>query len=142
MKQVTCGIIIYSPINDRYLVGHSTGNKHYDIPKGVYDDSDSDHLTTAVRECYEEFGLKINPKNISDIGLFYYNSKKNIHLFKTHLNITDDVFSKLKCHSSFTHFSGKELPEIDFYKLVTKNEFLTIIPKSLKQCIINHHINL
>lgn len=41
MKKTTCGIIIKNEFNE-ILLGHSTNNIHYDIPKGIKENKEDD----------------------------------------------------------------------------------------------------
>ena len=79
MRKVTCGIVIR--VNNKILLGHSTGNKHWDIPKGLKDEGES-FKEAALRETLEETGLNLYNEYLKDIGQFKLNSSKDIYLFE------------------------------------------------------------
>jgi 8-oxo-dGTP pyrophosphatase MutT (NUDIX family) len=57
MTQISCGILV---MNERreLLMGHVTGLRHWDIPKGIKDEGESP-LVAALRETEEETGLRL-----------------------------------------------------------------------------------
>ena len=55
----TCGIIFYR--DGQILVGHTTGQEHWDLPKGKTEGSET-FKEAAVRECYEETGFEIDER--------------------------------------------------------------------------------
>jgi len=76
MKQLSAGILIHDS-NNNLLLGHSTGNSHWDIPKGLVDENET-VKETALRECLEEFNIDLSNKEIIEVGQFKLNKKKNI----------------------------------------------------------------
>lgn len=111
---LSCGVIIINDKNE-VLLGHSTGNKFYDIPKGACENEEL-RVETAIRECKEETGLELRKEQLQDIGVFAYNKYKNLHLFICHLNIKD--LNVLECNSFFENrYTKKECPEFDGYIL-------------------------
>ena len=66
MAILSCGIVV-RPAVGRLLLGHSTGWRFWDIPKGVAE-AGEDERTAAVRECFEETGLLTRPQRL--IGVF------------------------------------------------------------------------
>lgn len=118
-KEVTCGVIIIRDIDSvrSLFMAHSTGNKFWDIPKGVGEVSES-AIQTAIRELDEETGFKVTKCELTDLGIFSYNSKKDMHLFWYR---GDQVFeaNQAFCTSFFKcPFSGKERPEADDFAYV------------------------
>lgn len=108
--KTSCGVLVTD--GRQLLVCHVTGKPQWDIPKGEKDEFE-DCKTTAVRECYEETGLIINPDHLLDIGMFDYLPSKRLHLFiYTVLPLPDT--KKMRCSSFFNHY-GKQLPEVDSY---------------------------
>lgn len=70
-------VIIY---DNKILLEHPKGQKWfatYSIPKGRVEDGE-DHLSTAIRETYEELGIKIdaNQINPNDKGYINYTDNK------------------------------------------------------------------
>lgn len=124
MKQTTCAIVL---IDERgsILGCHSYGqkeNKGYDFPKGCKEDGETD-LEAACRELYEETNItltKEDKKDLIDLGLHKHNREKNIHIFL--LKVEEfPALDLLKCNSYFERH-GKEYPEVDGFKIITKDE--------------------
>ena len=126
MKNVTCAIVIANKDGD-ILGCHGTNKPFengYDFPKGCRDDSDANDLETALRELREEAGHVLTDEEKSQVidgGIHHHNAKKNIHLF---IHIVDKFpdLSQLKCTSYFTNERGREIPEVDGYKIIRKDE--------------------
>jgi len=123
-KKITCGIIIIDKDNN-ILAGHPTGKKYdkecYDILKGCCDNGEEE-LDCAIRELYEESGYIIKDKeNIIDLGIIDYKKDKDIHLFLYRINKMPDL-KTLKCISYFETDNGRSLPEMNGYKVISKNE--------------------
>ena len=119
-NRITCGIIIM----DKYkniLGGHGTNKQGFDLLKGCCDENESD-LECALRELREESGIILNNENIIDIGIKKYVKGKDIHLFlyKIGNNVID--LKSLNCTSYFETKSGKMLPEINYYRMIKKDE--------------------
>lgn len=106
--QISAGIIFI--FDNKILLGHSTGNKHWDIPKGLIEDHESP-VQAAARETEEETGILVSEEELNDLGEFKYRSDKKLHLFLCKNKNVD--ITQFQCNSYFKHFSGKTLPEID-----------------------------
>lgn len=119
MKELSCGIIILNEY-DEILMGHSTGNTFYDLPKGGIEDGET-HLQCALRECLEETGLDFTSSPLIEIGMMKYNKKKDLFLFLAHVLKLSIDFDMLACT---THFDDGERqhPEFDGYHWVTVDE--------------------
>lgn len=140
-SNLTCGIIIYLERLDKFILGKSTGNNHYDIPKGMYEEQDKKPIITAIRECEEEFGLTFSEDQLIDLGRFSYNQAKDIHLFLAKTEFNESILKKLSCLSFFEHYRTKErLPEISHYRLFSKEEMIDKTPKSLKRTLLNNNL--
>ena len=136
---VTCGIILMD-YKGNILAGHTTGKKWkekgtYDILKGCSEVGEED-IETAIRELKEESSFDVSKykHKIKDIGIFDYIKGKDIHLFLLKLKYLPNI-SKLKCDSFFEH-NGKQLPEINEYRIIGNNErdyFSNSIQKVLKK---------
>ena len=124
MKTTTCALVIINKDGD-ILGCHGYGKpveNGFDLPKGCYDDTDKDHLATALRELKEEAGIVLlESEPIIDAGIHNHNSKKNIHIFIYRTEKFPDIES-LHCTSYFTDIHGKEVPEVDYYKIISKDE--------------------
>lgn len=118
---VTCGLLIMNEQKE-ILVAHSTGNKFWDLPKGLRDEGETS-LQAVLRECDEETGLIFNPHDLSYLGEHAYNSKKRIALFFVAVKKEDIDMSNLICRSMFEHpLSKKMLPEADDFKWIPFTE--------------------
>ena len=147
MKNVTCAIVIVNKDGD--ILGCHGTNKPiangYDFPKGCRDASDENDLETALRELREEAGHVLTDEEKSKVidgGIHSHNAKKNIHLFIHKVDKFPDL-TKLKCTSYFTNERGREIPEIDGYKIIKKDErekyFYNVLQN--KFCIIDQILN-
>lgn len=138
MKQISAGIII-TDINNM-LVGHSTGNAHWDIPKGEIQIGETVR-ETAIRETMEEFGIDLSTNfGMIDLGLLKYTKHKDLYLF---LSIVDNLPdpTNCKCDSYFT-INQKQLPEIDDYKIISLDESGNYLTKSMSKIIHNLNVEM
>lgn len=133
MKKISAGIIIQNE-NDQFLVGHSTGNKFYDLFKGKTEDQETP-LQTALRECQEESGLVIDGSLVKDLGLFTYNKEKNLHLFLYQINKQDIDMSKLKC-TTYVVKPTYKYPEMDSFTWFSAEELLNNTAKSMNKIFV------
>lgn len=134
-KKITCGILVETS-DDKFLIGHSTNNEHYDIPKGQQEEGET-YIETAIRETKEEFNLCFKEKDLTFITLEKLNKKKNLALFYTKLKNNVDI-KDLSC-STFVN-NDLSFPEIDYYVVVNKEELLQKVSKSLKEYLLNNKI--
>jgi predicted NUDIX family NTP pyrophosphohydrolase len=114
---LSCGIVV---LNDHaeILLGHVTGAPHWDIPKGCAD-PEEDPLAAALRETYEETGIIVPARAVTEIGEIAYRGGKALHLFaiKTYRHELD--LANCKCRSYFTEKgTGRSRPEVDGFKWV------------------------
>ena len=113
----SCGVIILNEYNEMFM-GHSTGNKFHDLPKGMLDEGENE-LDCAIRECLEETSIDLSSRSLKDIGLFKYNSAKNLHLFVVSIKKEDIKLEELVCNSFFENpYTKKQQPEVDGFKWV------------------------
>jgi len=134
---VSCGIIMYKKINDKYyyLCVHPGGpyfkykdKNTWSIPKGVVENNES-LKETACREFEEETGIKITKELKSKliyIGYVKQKGGKIVHGWVLEDPLTDRV---LDLHSDtftmeFPKHSGniKEFPEVDKLKYISSTE--------------------
>ncbi len=111
---LSCGLLV---INERseLLVGHSTGNEHWDLPKGLIDPGERP-IDCALRETSEEFGLSFDPRNLHDLGRQRYYRGKDLHLFAVGVDSREIRPEECTCTSYFAHYqTGESVPEIDAY---------------------------
>ena len=116
--KTSCGVIIINEFNELFM-GHSTGNKFYDIPKGLLDEGENE-LACAIRECKEETSIDLSNKNLEVIGLYPYNKEKNLYLFLVSMKKQDIDLNTLVCNSFFEDYYTKKLkPEVDEFKWIS-----------------------
>jgi len=123
MKIVTCALVII----DKYgnILGcHGTGKpteNGYDFPKGCAEQGEN-HLDAALRELMEETGIILSKSEpIIDAGIHSHNKRKDIHIFIYRIKQFPDI-KTLNCTSYFLDRNGKEAPEMDSFKIISKNE--------------------
>ena len=124
-------VIIY---NGKILLGHTTGRKSntgYGIPKGGIEEGES-NLQAAIRETYEEFGIKINPRLIDKTERTFavtsrkYNYNKVVYYYVVNINdlsqigLKEEVIQKRKL----------QLEEIDDARFFTRKEAEDLIMHS------------
>jgi 8-oxo-dGTP pyrophosphatase MutT (NUDIX family) len=114
MPRVTsCGVVLLN--RHRLFVCRATGTARWDLPKGVADPGEAP-LDAAVREAWEESGLRIEPESLHDLGEFVYLPGKRLHLFA--LNAADGAFdtTQCRCRAYFEHpRTHRQLPEADAF---------------------------
>lgn len=147
MKAVSCGFLIHDIAADKYLLCHATqygttsfADGNWTIPKGVIDDGETD-LECAIRETYEETGIKLlDFVSIDKLSLcskhVIMSKKKDIHVFTLHINDPRIVSFDMKCTSiidnpNMSHMNG--LPEVDNFGWFDSNECKRLVFNSLKQ---------
>ncbi len=139
--KTSCGVLIINEFNEIF-VGHSTGNKFFDIPKGLLDEGETP-IDCAIRECKEESSIVLDKKNLIDLGLFKYNKEKNLHLFLIKVKKDSIDIGSLVCTSMFEHvYTKKMLPEADYFKWMkyedVTNDCAKSMGKLLKSLIENN----
>jgi 8-oxo-dGTP pyrophosphatase MutT (NUDIX family) len=125
-KTVSAGILV--KCHDKYVIGHVTGNSHYDIFKGRTETGES-LLQTAIRECKEESSLIFIGSEMTYLGLNHYTPKKDLALFIARKDdvIIEDLICELVMDNGET--------EMDFYEMVTFDELLTKVGKSMRKVL-------
>ena len=95
-----------------WLLGHATGQRHWDIFKGMPDPNEIPEQT-ALRELREETGLTISQSLLFDTGIHAYRPDKKLHIFTAHVDVD---CSTLKCTSFFEHpKTHQTIPEMDAF---------------------------
>lgn len=127
MSVTSCGILVKH--GDKYVIGHATGQKHFDIFKGRMDAGET-HLQTALRECREESGLIFEGKDLHDLGLHDYLKQKMLYLYITKVDAVD--MAALTC----TTFFDDDILEMDYYEEFYFEEMLTHLGKNMRRIFI------
>lgn len=132
MKTISYGILIFKEVDNQtcLFMAHSTNNTFWDIPKGGAELGESPE-DTVLRELKEETGFHLSNKDIIDIGLFPYNSKKDLHLFIASKDLFFDE-KKAICTSCFD-FHGKSIPEVDDFKFIPLKDVENVCAKSFQK---------
>ncbi len=129
MKSLTCAIVILNEF-DEILLCHSTGNNHYNLPKGMIDEGETP-LEAAIRECREETGLVFTPDQLEIIGTYSYTPVKDIFLTVALVEKNTIDMNALVCESMFERY-GKQFPEMDGYMWSPIKDSLRHMPKNLQ----------
>ena len=111
-RAISCGVLLVSG-RDELFACHATHTARWDLPKGVADPGEAPR-DAAVREAWEEAGLRLPADALVDLGEFAYLPAKRLHLFA--LRVADDAIalSRCSCRSFFPHHrTGKATPEAD-----------------------------
>lgn len=123
-KRTSCGVLV--KYGGKYVLGHATGQNHYDMFKGGMESGET-IIQTALRECEEESGLIFQEKDLHFISHTDYTSKKDLVIYVAKidsLNLAD-----LKC-TTFIKGSTDRL-EMDYYALMDFDEMLAKVGKSM-----------
>lgn len=128
--KISCGVIIINENNEIFLA-HSTGNKFYDIPKGLMDEGETP-IESAIRECKEETSIILDKSRLIDLGEHKYNREKNLHLFIYPVMKSDINLDILVCNSFFTcPYTKKEKPEADGFEWFSQDLLTEKCAKSM-----------
>src|SRR3954470_24008713 len=106
---VSCGTLIVNP-DGKLLLCHVTGTAHWDIPKGMQDAGETT-LEAAIRELWEEAGIRFPAEAFEDVGEFDYRKDKRLHLYKVAAGEELTTLDDLVCSSFFPHHkTGEDTP--------------------------------
>lgn len=114
-KTLSAGVIVYD--GNRFIIGHATGGRHWDIPKGKIEPNEV-AIAGAVRELEEETGLQAPFKELVHLGIFKYKRDKDLSLYLWRVKNLSEL-KDLVCKSTFINRHGSTLPELDKFMYVT-----------------------
>lgn len=120
--QITCGIFLYSTRLKKVLACHATQARwnSWSIPKGLKEE-DEDAYTAAMRELYEETGIKLAAADMDQVralpAVKYQKQNKELQSFLviSHKDFSEHTFS---CH---TLVEGR-FPEVNKWKWISLDE--------------------
>lgn len=134
MKKVTCALVMIDR-SGNILGCHGYGKPQrngFDFPKGCHDETDVDHLATALRELYEETGIVLSrSSDIIDLGIHPHTREKDIHIFVNRVDKFPNL-SELHCDSTFVDRKGDVVPEMDGYAIIQPSERATLFYGALQ----------
>ena len=111
---LSCGVLLFNE-RDELFLAHATGNRHWDVPKGLIDPGETP-LAAALRETREETGISLDDVGWLDLGRHAYRPGKDLHLFARRVSTSQVRVADCVCTSMFVHArSGKSLPEADCF---------------------------
>lgn len=114
----SCGIIFYK--DGQILLGHATGQSHWDLPKGKTEDNET-FIQAAVRECEEEIGFIASEDKLLLLGEVPYRKGKRLVLFfYTSTEIPNE--DNCTCNSTYINKYGQQKPEFDDFRYVPLTE--------------------
>lgn len=138
-KFLSCGLLI---INERaeLLVGHSTGNEHWDLPKGLIEPGEAP-VDCALRETHEEFGLAFEPASLINLGRHAYYRGKDLHLFAVGVDSAEIRPEQCTCTSYFPHYrTGESVPEVDAYAWASDMSLGVRLAASMRRLLLGRSL--
>ena len=127
MKSVSCGVLVFDPAGN-LLLGHANASRYWDIPKGE-GTAQEQGAQTAVREAFEECGLRLLPGQLREIGLFGYRRNKELRLFA--VLVAHFEAKSCVCSSFYTDRHGRLCPEMNGFRWATPEELPLLCAPSL-----------
>ena len=122
MKTTTNAVVIINKAGD-ILGCHGYKRPElggYDFPKGEVEEGEI-HKAAAIRELREETDIYLNDSyRLIDAGIHTHNNEKDIHIFIYRTTYFPPL-EQLKCSTYFERY-GKQFPEVDGYKIISKSE--------------------
>jgi 8-oxo-dGTP pyrophosphatase MutT (NUDIX family) len=111
-RAVSCGVLLLNGRGEVFAC-HATGTPRWDLPKGVADPGEAPR-DAAVREAWEECGLRLPANLLVDLGEFDYLPAKRLHLFALRVAAAGIDLPRCRCRSFFDHHrTGQPMPEAD-----------------------------
>ncbi len=131
-KSTSCGVVITD--GNKLVVGHVTRGKWWDLPKGGMNPGES-FLEAALRELNEETGLVVEDTSaLTPLGVFLYKPKKDLVLYLWKVEQMPDPTS-LVCKSTFKDSKGRDVKELDQFKVVTWQEAANLVNPDMQKVL-------
>ena len=124
---LSCGILVLDA-DGELLLCHATGTRRWDIPKGGGEAGETE-VRTAIRETYEETGLRFEPAELLELGRFAYMRGKDLHLYAALIERIDPA--SCRCTTSFRDLRGRLRPEMDEFGWVPFDRVIERCGRSL-----------
>lgn len=132
---VSCGVLLINE-RDEVFLAHATGNRHWDVPKGLAEPGESP-LQAALRETREETGLCLPDTDWLDLGRHAYRPRKDLHLFARRVRTSQVRIEDCVCSTTFVHpRSGRSLPEADWFAWVAADQLTTRCAGSMSALLV------
>lgn len=112
--QISAGVVLTDGTS--ILVAHPTGKDFWEVPKGLIEKGEAPSKT-AVREFFEETGIKIKEAGLKFLEKFKLHKTKNVVLYIYKMAELPEI-SSMKCSTYMK--TGK--PEVDRWRYITANE--------------------
>lgn len=125
-------VIFYK--DGKILAGHAAGQQHWDLPKGKVERLES-FEEAAVRECYEEFNIKIKTSDIRLLGISSYQKRKKLVLFFYVGDKLPDI-KDLKCHTFYVNKKGYMNSDFDKYQYIDLEDLPQYFTERMVQSIV------
>jgi len=129
-RRISAGVLITD--GRRLLLGHAVRSPRWDIPKGLVESGEA-LAEAAIREVFEETGLRVPPGALVPLGMHRYLPGKDLALFAWAVDLPDPA--ALRCTSTFSLPGGAELPEFDRFGLFTWPEALARVGRNLARVL-------
>jgi len=133
-RVVSCGVVLANRRGDIFVC-HASGTARWDLPKGLPDDGEAPR-DAAVREAWDEAGLRLPAQRLADLGVFDYLPAKRLHLFA--LRVADDAIelSRCRCRSFFAHHrTGVDTPETDAWAWQPRSDLSSWCGKNMSRVL-------
>lgn len=125
-KKVSASVIMTD--GDKFLIVHATGKENkWETPKGEIDPNENSKQA-AIREFYEETGIKIDIKGLRPIGKFNLHKDKDVILY-TYRTDKLPPTSSMRCLSYFYNKNGSWIPETNKWKYITLDQIDEVRPE-------------
>jgi 8-oxo-dGTP pyrophosphatase MutT (NUDIX family) len=132
---LSCGVLLFNE-HDEVFLAHATGNRHWDVPKGLADPGETP-LAAALRETREETGISLDEAGWVDLGRHVYRPGKDLHLFARRVSTKQVRVADCACTSMFVHArSGKSLPEADAFGWFAADQLQERCAKSMAALLV------